>query len=81
MTTVSVTEFRQHLAAWLDRVRAGEEVAVSDRGTVVARVVPPLDPKREARRRLAALAGVVSVGDVVSPAIPASEWNAVGSEG
>lgn len=81
MTTVSVTEFRQHLAAWLERVRAGEEVAVSDRGTVVARVVPALDRKQQARRRLDALAGVVSVGDVVSPAVPASEWSSVDSGG
>jgi antitoxin (DNA-binding transcriptional repressor) of toxin-antitoxin stability system len=34
---VPVTELRAHLSDWLDRVRAGEEVIVTDRGIPVAR--------------------------------------------
>jgi prevent-host-death family protein len=37
---VSVTALRAELAAWLDRVRAGEEIIVTDRGTPVARLAP-----------------------------------------
>lgn len=37
---VTVSAFRAELASWIDRVRAGEEFVVTDRGTPVARVVP-----------------------------------------
>lgn len=36
---VPVTELRAHLSDWLDRVRAGEEVIVTDRGVPVARLL------------------------------------------
>jgi len=37
---VGVRELRNNLSRYLDRVRAGEEVVVTDRGSAVARVVP-----------------------------------------
>jgi prevent-host-death family protein len=36
---VPVTELRAHLSDWLDRVRGGEEVIVTDRGVPVARIL------------------------------------------
>ena len=36
---VPVTELRAHLSDWLDRVRSGEEVVVTDRGVPVARLL------------------------------------------
>lgn len=33
-------ELRNNLSRYLDRVRAGEEVVVTDRGSAVARVLP-----------------------------------------
>jgi prevent-host-death family protein len=36
---VPVTELRAHLSEWLDRVRGGEEVIVTDRGAPVARML------------------------------------------
>lgn len=36
---VSVTNLRSHLSDWLDRVRDGEDVIVTDRGTPVARII------------------------------------------
>ncbi len=36
---VPVTELRAHLGDWLDRVRGGEEVIVTDRGVPVARLL------------------------------------------
>jgi len=36
---VPVTELRAHLSEWLDRVRAGDEVVVTDRGVPVARLL------------------------------------------
>jgi prevent-host-death family protein len=37
---VGVRELRNHLSRYLDRVRGGEEVLVTDRGRAIARVVP-----------------------------------------
>jgi prevent-host-death family protein len=36
---VPVTELRAHLSDWLDRVRSGDEVVVTDRGIPVARLL------------------------------------------
>ena len=36
---VPVTELRAHLSEWLDRVRGGEEVVITDRGIPVARLL------------------------------------------
>lgn len=38
--TVGVRELRQNLSKYLDRVRAGEDLVVTERGRVVARLVP-----------------------------------------
>ena len=40
--TVGVREFRANLRAYLDRVEAGEELVVTERGRPVARVIPPV---------------------------------------
>lgn len=40
MTEVGIRELRDHLSRYLDRVQAGEEVVVTDRGRAVARVLP-----------------------------------------
>ncbi len=37
---VGVKEFRENLASYLDRVEAGEEIVVTDRGNAKARLVP-----------------------------------------
>ena len=40
MTEVGIRELRNHLSQYLERVRTGEELVVTDRGRAVARVVP-----------------------------------------
>lgn len=40
MDRIGVRELRQHASRYLDRVRAGETIEVTDRGTPVARLVP-----------------------------------------
>ncbi|MGH9294200.1 MAG: type II toxin-antitoxin system Phd/YefM family antitoxin [Acidimicrobiales bacterium] len=37
---VGIRELRNHLSDYLDRVRDGAEIVVTERGTAVARVVP-----------------------------------------
>ena len=36
---VAVTDFRAHLRHWLDQVRDGEEVVVTERGIPVAKII------------------------------------------
>lgn len=67
MREVSVTELRNHLQAYLGQVQKGDELLVTARGKVIARVVPGGDDRNSARERLAALRGKARVGDVVSP--------------
>jgi prevent-host-death family protein len=38
--TVGIRELKNKLSHYLDKVRAGERIAVTDRGTIVAYVIP-----------------------------------------
>jgi prevent-host-death family protein len=40
MTTASISEAKAKLSALLNRVKAGEEVTITDRGQPIARIVP-----------------------------------------
>ena len=51
MTTVSTVEASQSLDSLLERVRAGEEVSISDGGREVARLVPPKEKKAKRRKK------------------------------
>ncbi len=41
MERIGVRELRQHASRYLDRVKAGETIEVTERGRLVARLVPP----------------------------------------
>lgn len=58
MERIGVRELRQHASQYLDRVKLGETVEVTERGELVALLVPP-DPPRAARERLIAAGRVV----------------------
>ena len=47
MDTVSVAEAKAHLGTLLSRVAAGDEIAITRRGKVVARLTAPVQPKRK----------------------------------
>ena len=66
MIRVNVTELRNNLPFFLDRVCAGEEVHVTRRGKVIARISPVV-AREEARRELESLRKTAQVGDVESP--------------
>ena len=55
MIQVSVTDLRQHLPTYLKRVEAGEEIRITSRGRVVARIQPEQDLAEEARLWLESL--------------------------
>jgi prevent-host-death family protein len=52
MTRVSVSDFRQNLPAFLKRVQAGEQLQITSRGRVIARIEPKRDPAEDARQWL-----------------------------
>ena len=53
MERIGVRELRQNASRYLKRVEAGETVEVTDRGRLVALLVPP-SPAQTARERLIA---------------------------
>lgn len=53
MLRIGVRELRQNASRYLARVKAGETVEVTERGVLVARLVP-LQPSESARDRLIA---------------------------
>lgn len=54
MTRIGVRELRQHASRYLDMVKAGETVEVTERGELVALLVSP-NPSETARDRLVAM--------------------------
>lgn len=66
MLEVSVTTFRNHIPDYLDKVRKGEDIALTSRGKVIARLLPPEDERQKARQRLAELRAISRIDDVIS---------------
>ena len=67
MKEVNVTELRNKLPAYLGQVKAGEELLLTSRGRIIAKVVPIGDERNNARQQLAILRKKCRIGDVVSP--------------
>jgi len=69
MKTASISQVKNSLSSYVDRVRAGEQILVTDRGVVVARLEPagvaPEDPSGRLERL--ERAGLVRVGRAVPP--------------
>ncbi len=75
MERINISELRKHLPAYLKRVGQGEEVQITNRGKIIARLVPEQDEVVAARRRLFALRGKGFIGNIISP-IEDVQWNA-----
>jgi prevent-host-death family protein len=67
MAKVKITELRQNLPTYLAKVQSGEEVEVTVRGRVIARIVPEIDRRAAARAFLKSLRKKARIGDVMSP--------------
>ncbi len=78
MKEIPASEFKAKCLAILDEVaQQGESITILKRGKPVAQLVPPTP--RHHRFPQHELMGTVSIsGDVVSPTIPAPEWEAEG---
>jgi len=67
MTSVAISEFRANMSAILQQVQNGEIISLTQRGTEIARLVPPDFVQLAARQRLEELRKTAVVGDVLSP--------------
>ena len=52
MKTTGIKELRSSLTATLERVKAGEEILVTERGEPVARIVPIESPEQKLARMI-----------------------------
>ncbi len=62
---VGVRELRQNLSRYLERVRAGDSLVVTDRGREVARLVPSAASVPAALERLLARGATMPSGDLL----------------
>jgi len=79
--TIPAGEFKTHCLALMKSVYAtGEPLVITNRGKVVAHMVPP--PKPSSIPPIAPIRGAGKgylriTGDILSPAAPADEWDAL----
>ena len=59
---VGIRELRDHLSRWIDRVEAGDEIVVTERGRPVARITPASGAS--------SLAELIAAGVVTPPTRP-----------
>ena len=77
MANVNVTELRQNLPAYLERVRKGQRIRVTSRGRVIAELSPPSASADEVAAARALLKGSVLRFDrPFEPALEPEEWEA-----
>jgi prevent-host-death family protein len=63
MRTTGIAELKAHLSRYLDQVKGGEEVLVTERGLPVAKLVPlRTGEERSSRRHRLARAGLLQLG-------------------
>ena len=74
MTSVSVHEAKTHLSRLIEKVLGGEEVVITRRNRVVARIVPPESAKK--KPLLGALKGQLLIDDRFFEPLPEDELNA-----
>jgi len=68
MKTASISQVKNGLSGFVDQVRAGESILVTDRGVVVARLEPAgAGPDPQGRLERLERAGMVRVGRAAPP--------------
>lgn len=67
---VSITELRANLKANLERVKAGEEIVITDHGKPVAKLVPATDHDHWAELEAAGIVSPAPAGPRRTPARP-----------
>ncbi len=63
MRTAAIADLKARLSSYLKKVKAGQEVLITERGSPIAKLVPlSAGAGREGRRARLAAAGVLSLG-------------------
>lgn len=74
MHPVNITELRNHLPKYLLEVIKSGEILVTSHGKVIARILPPVETRQEAKKKLSDLRKICKVGDVITPT--GDKWKA-----
>lgn len=75
MSEVNITELRQHLPAYLAKVRKGERIRVTSRGKVIAEIAPPAAlPDKTAAARARLRGSLLRYDHPFEPVISPDEW-------
>jgi prevent-host-death family protein len=67
METVGVSKLQSKLKTFLKKAKNGESIMIISRGHEIARLVPPVDIVKNARKALEELRSTAFIGDVISP--------------
>ncbi len=67
MESVGVGVLQNNLKTFLKKVKNGESITIISRGHEIARLVPPVEKVKQARKTLEELRRTAFIGDVVSP--------------
>lgn len=77
MTTIGIRELRQHASRYIDLVKAGESVEVTERGKPVARLVPVKDGRSRLQQLIDEGLATPAAGDTplwdIEPLPPVTE--------
>ena len=74
MESIGISQFREKLPFFIQKVQNGAIITITSRGREVARLVPVEDDRATARQALDRLAETAEVGDVLAPI--AADWDA-----
>ncbi len=77
MTTIAISEFRANMSSFLQKVQNGEIISLTQRGTEIARLVPPDFAQLAALSLRDDLRETAIVGDILAPID--AEWDAINS--
>lgn len=77
MRVIKASEFKAHCLAILDEVeRTGDAVVISKRGRIVAELIRPRQGSTKQYPQDALRGTGRTLGDIVTPALPAGVWEA-----
>ena len=75
MESIGVSRLRENMVQFLNKVRQGQSITITSRGTEIAMLIPIKRKKEVSRNALKQLRKTAVVGDVVSPI--EEDWKAL----
>lgn len=74
MTSAGIRELKDNLSRYIRRIEAGERIAITAHGRVVAELVPPGSGTRQGSRPFEDLLASGIIRPPLEPGDPADEW-------